>query len=75
MGVSLVNLKYQEVQPMCSDCGVALCWCIGDLEYYEWKGFWDDWTCRSCNPNYKGAYEKYKLNNKPFQSFILNKNC
>lgn len=49
------------------DCGVALCWSIDENEYLKWKGFWDEWKCRDCNKNYKGAFEEYKLKHKPFE--------
>lgn len=45
---------------MCNNCGVALCWDISQEEYEEAAEFWDKWTCRDCNPNYKGAYERWK---------------
>lgn len=58
MGVRIRD--FGEVQPQCSSCGVGLCWSIGIDEYNLHKGFWDDWCCRDCNPNYLGAYERYK---------------
>lgn len=67
MGVNLKNLKLGEVQPQCNDCGVGLCWSIDEIEYYEWKGFWDNWTCEKCNPNYKGAFYRYQQEHKPFE--------
>jgi len=73
MGVNLKNIELGEVQPQCSECGICLCWSIDEMEYLQWKGFWDDWTCRDCNPNYKGAYEKYQLTHKPFEWFDVNK--
>lgn len=60
MGVNLKNIDLGEVQPICSTCGVGLCWSIDVEEFIEWEGFWVDWTCSDCNPNYKGAYELYK---------------
>lgn len=48
------------VQPLCNDCGVALCWGISFDEYEEYTEFWDNWRCRDCNPNYEGSYEKFK---------------
>lgn len=68
MGVDLKNIHTtEEVIPQCDSCGVCLCWSIDDTEYLMWKNFWEDWTCRDCNPEYKGAYERYKQNNKPFK--------
>ena len=74
MGVNLKNIELGEVQPQCDECGVCLCWSIDEIEYLKWKGFWDKWTCRDCNPNYKGAYQEYQNKNKPFQDVetILN---
>jgi len=72
MGVNLKDLNTTGgITPQCSDCGVCLCWGIDYIEYLTWKGFWDEWTCRDCNPNYKNAYQKYQLNNKPFKELEL----
>lgn len=62
MGVTM--RPFGEVQPICSDCGVGLCWSIDEIEYKESKSFWDEWRCRDCNPDYKGAYKKWKAANK-----------
>jgi hypothetical protein len=70
MGVNLKNIDFGEVQPQCSDCGVALCWSIDEIEYLKYKSFWDKWCCRDCNPNYMGAYEKYKIEHKPFEDLV-----
>ena len=37
------------VTPICSDCGVFLCWDIGEDEYEADRAFWDAWICESCN--------------------------
>jgi hypothetical protein len=37
------------VTPICSDCGVSLCWDISDEEYEERAAFWDGWRCQECN--------------------------
>jgi len=58
MGVSIKD--FGEVQPRCNSCGVALCWSIDSEEYLDNKSFWDAWKCRDCNPDYEGAYKKYK---------------
>lgn len=65
MGIQLK--EFGEAQPICNECGVALCWSIDEIEYLKWKGFWDEWRCRDCNENYKGAFEEYKLKHKPFE--------
>lgn len=67
MGVNLSNIENDEVKPQCSSCGVGLCWSIDTIEYLEWSGFWDEWSCRDCNPRYNGAYEAYKKTHKPFE--------
>jgi hypothetical protein len=74
MGVNFKDIDIGHITPQCSDCGVCLCWGIDEIEYLKWKGFWDNWTCRDCNPNYKGAYQEYQNKNKPFQEVeaILN---
>ena len=64
MGVLLKD--FGEVQPICNDCGVALCWSVDEFEYLQWKDFWDNWTCKDCNINYKEAFKNYKLTHKPF---------
>lgn len=71
MGVNLKHINLGEIQPQCNDCGVALCWSIDLVEYIEWKGFWDEWCCRDCNPNYRNAYEEFKKNNNPFEILKL----
>ena len=47
-------------QPRCIDCGVALCWEIDPIEYIIYHKFWDNWKCEHCNPEYRGAYQRYK---------------
>lgn len=60
-----INLKpFGEAQPICNDCGIALCWSIDIEEYNEFKKFWDDWKCSDCNPNYSGAYKRFKMKNR-----------
>lgn len=58
MGASVK--PFGEVQPVCNECGVALCWSIDHSEYMQWQIFWDDWKCRDCNPEYEGAYRRHK---------------
>ena len=63
-----INMKEGgECQPICDCCGVSLCWSISDVDYLEYKGFWDVWKCRDCNPSYSGALEEYKKHNEPFK--------
>lgn len=55
------NYSTGEYRPRCIDCGVALCWSISIEEYEEYSAFWDTWTCKWCNPDYKNQYKNYKL--------------
>lgn len=50
MGVQ-VNSATAEgcVTPLCSRCGVWLCWDISKSEYEAARAFWDAWVCRKCN--------------------------
>lgn len=48
------------ITPICNDCGVSLCWDIDLEEYNQYKVFWDNWSCRDCNPDNKGSYKKFK---------------
>lgn len=50
----------EAMTPRCAECGIALCYDIGMDEYEENKEFWDTWKCSDCNPEYKGAYQKFK---------------
>lgn len=70
MGVNLKNINFGEVQPICNERGIALCWSISSEEYWEWRGFWDKWCCNICNPSYEGLYKKYKMENKPFKHIL-----
>ena len=52
--------------PICSDCGVVLCYDITENDYNEVPEFWDAWRCDVCNPNArfaltKALFEKRKL--------------
>jgi len=38
-----------SLTPICNDCGVSLCWDIGEPEYAADRSFWDAWVCRDCN--------------------------
>jgi hypothetical protein len=50
------------LKPICNDCGVALCWDVSIYEYEEAEKFWDNWRCKDCNPNYRGALKRFKSN-------------
>lgn len=49
MGAVLSRHDCEAMTPVCSDCGVFLCWDISIYEYDEAPDFWDDWVCRGCN--------------------------
>lgn len=46
------------VTPVCSSCGIYLCFDIGNEEYNDNIEFWDNWECKDCNPDYR--YKKIK---------------
>ena len=35
--------------PVCNDCGVHLCWDVGEEEAESCRAFWDAWVCQDCN--------------------------
>lgn len=37
------------VTPICNECGVSLCWDVGEDEYKQQAAFWNDWICKDCN--------------------------
>lgn len=50
MGVQVNSATLEGgVTPLCSRCGVWLCWDISQGEYEEDRAFWDAWLCRKCN--------------------------
>jgi len=51
MGV--IKKEFGEIQPICNDCGIALCWSIEEFEYNKNPKFWDNWCCKECNPDYR----------------------
>jgi hypothetical protein len=60
MGVHITNGTLDGgLTPICNDCGISLCWDISECEYEEVKEFWDNWKCRNCNPDYKGARKRF----------------
>lgn len=63
MGVTKLNSTMPDAwTPICEECGVALCYDITEIEYQQNKEFWDNWTCKECNPNYKGSLRKFEEN-------------
>lgn len=48
------------VTPICDNCGIALCWDLAESEYRMDKEFWDNWQCRDCNPDYRGALKRFQ---------------
>ena len=59
MGVQLSPLGYQ---PICNECGIALCWDISEIEYSEAEDFWDNWKCLTCNGK-RMSLKEWKANN------------
>jgi len=48
------------VTPVCDNCGIALCWDVSEPEYLANKTFWDNWRCKECNPDYRGALKRFR---------------
>lgn len=48
------------VTPVCSECGVHLCWDISEQDYEEDKPFWDDWICKECNHGHAMSLTQWK---------------
>ena len=50
MGVcTLPSTMPGGLTPICSSCGVCLCWDISQEEYDAHPAFWDAWKCEDCN--------------------------
>lgn len=47
--------------PICSECGIALCFDIDDQEYEEMQDYWDAWRCEVCDPDVKGTWLKARM--------------
>ena len=60
MGVTkTANTLDGGLTPICTRCGIALCWDIPEPEYTERQAFWDAWRCRECHPDAKGARRRW----------------
>lgn len=57
MGV--IFLGHGEYQPICDECGIALCINLIEEEYQRAKGYWDNWTCVYCNPHAIGSLARW----------------
>ena len=60
MGVTRSKHFPDGYTPICNECGTYLCWDISEVEYQLQKHFWDEWVCKDCNPNYRGALKRFK---------------
>ena len=50
MGVHIyLGTMAGALTPICNGCMIALCWDIGEDEYENDRGFWDNWLCQDCN--------------------------
>jgi hypothetical protein len=54
--MAIIPSKLDGYTPVCSDCGIALCWDISEAEYQDKRQFWDNWQCDICNPQIKGSW-------------------
>lgn len=57
MGV--VELVTGDFQPVCSDCGIALCFEVEAREYERTMDFWDAWRCCHCDPHAIGSFARW----------------
>jgi hypothetical protein len=57
MGV--IKLEHHEYQPVCNDCGLALCFTLDEREYEREQEYWDYWTCVYCNPHAVGSLARW----------------
>jgi len=46
--MGIIEKDGREFQPICDDCGIALCWSISEREYLIIKDYWDTWKCDVC---------------------------
>ena len=61
MGVTITpSTMPNSWTPICNDCGIALCYDISDDEYQRMKNFWENWRCKECNEDWKGARRRYE---------------
>lgn len=56
--------------PVCSECGIALCWDISEQEYEDEQEFWDAWKCSACNPEAEGSRKRWKKEQKSITSAV-----
>lgn len=49
------------IQPICNECGIALCWELIQQDYEDKKYYWDNWSCKTCKPNYLRDYRRMIL--------------
>jgi hypothetical protein len=47
------------VTPICSECGVSLCFDVSLEEYDQLKEFWDQWRCEGCDPAAPGSRQRF----------------
>lgn len=45
--------------PICSACGISLCYDISQEDYEAAKTFWDEWKCEECNGS-KPSLKRWK---------------
>lgn len=51
-------------QPICNDCGIALCFSISEEEYKRTKGFWENWKCVYCDKHAIGSFARWLESHK-----------
>lgn len=66
--------KIDGWQPICNDCGIALCFTISDDEKYRFGEFWENWRCQYCDPYVIGSFSRWLKSHEPKDSLTQNLN-
>ena len=62
--LAIVSSELAGYTPICSECGIALCWDISPEEYIERRLYWDQWRCEKCNPQVVGSWLADRIERK-----------
>lgn len=46
--------------PICNECGVHLCWDVGEEEANQDRQFWDAWICQDCNGGVRMSVKQWR---------------
>jgi hypothetical protein len=56
--MAVILTESGDYQPICQDCGIALCWTLDWFSYEDHKDYWDRWKCETCDPGY---FNRWKI--------------